>query len=484
MQDCDLGPSGLGRSMRLKIPPPVVLVLIGGASIGPYAYALAIGDLREHTILFECTFFIAFALYAVAVGWIARATAMASTSMMATIFVFAVLYRGILIVSQPTLSDDMYRYVWDGRVQASGISPYAYPPDSPEEAGLRDATIWPRINRPSAVTVYPAAAEIAFGWLWRIWPDNIHWFQAAMATADLVAGGLLLVLLRALGRNPLFSLVYLWSPLVIFETAHSGHVDGLVLPFIVGAFLASARRRETLAGVLLGIATGLKFYPALLLPVLWRKRETSASARAGVGMPLGFLVGFLAPYLRYLSQGAGVVGYLPNYLRERFNLGLDYFIIQGAERIGALSDHVILGLLAAALAIIYLAFFLRPALDAESALRRCMWPMGVFTLLSQDLFPWYLLWMVPVLALLLSQVCRMGMPRWTSLLESAWSAWWLFTGLVALAYTFFIHWRPVPLAQWIEFSPLYALLIVSLLLHLRQRGWAPFETRLEPGDDR
>ena len=51
--------------------------------------------------------------------------------------------QAILIFTHPTLSDDMFRYVWDGRVQAHGISPYRYPPDAPQLVFLRDAVIYP-----------------------------------------------------------------------------------------------------------------------------------------------------------------------------------------------------------------------------------------------------------------------------------------------------------------------------------------------------
>ena len=94
----------------------------------------------------------------------------------------------------------------------------------------------------------PVAAELAYAAIWRIWPDNVHWYQAVMAAGDLLAGVLLFFLLRELGRSELTVLIYLWSPLVIFETAHSAHVDGLVLPLIVGAWLARVRSRDGLTG--------------------------------------------------------------------------------------------------------------------------------------------------------------------------------------------------------------------------------------------
>ena len=53
-----------------------------------------------------------------------------------------------LLFAPLVLSSDLYRYIWDGRVQRAGINPYLYPPSAPELAVLRDEHVYPRINRP------------------------------------------------------------------------------------------------------------------------------------------------------------------------------------------------------------------------------------------------------------------------------------------------------------------------------------------------
>ena len=80
----------------------------------------------------------------------------------------------------------------------------------------------------------------------------------------MLAGGLLIGLLQAVGRAPARVLIYLWSPLLAFETAHAAHVDGLILPLLVGAWWARVKARDTLVGVLLGLATTMKLDPALV----------------------------------------------------------------------------------------------------------------------------------------------------------------------------------------------------------------------------
>jgi alpha-1,6-mannosyltransferase len=448
-----------------------LLAGIGAASLIPYGYALAVGNLRLNTIPFEWAFFVAFGLYALA-SWLVLQTRMPVTPRaIGLIFSFAILFRVILVFSPPTLSDDMYRYVWDGRVQAYQINPYTYPPAAPELAHLRDSAIWPLINRKPAVTVYPAGAELAFAALWRVWPDNVHWFQAAMVGGDLMAAVLLVFLLRALGRSPAAVLIYLWNPLVIFEIAHSAHVDGLVLPLLVGTWLARLKGRDGLTGLLLGVAAALKLYPVLLLPIVWRRQDEQGRFRPAVVMPLAFLIGLGLPYLPYLAVGQSVVGFLPQYFGEQFNSLLTVPIAGWVYLTGGRRPELVINpLIAAVLLAIYLVCLFRPAVHAETALRRCLWPIGAFTLLTQNLYPWYVLWLVPLLAIFLpSRQAESPATLAWRLLHTSWTGWWLFSGLVALAYTYYIQGWPNLVAMFTEFIPLYEFLVIDLTRWLKSR---------------
>ena len=267
-------------------------------------------------------------------------------------------------------------------------------------------------------------------------------------------------------------LIYLWSPLLIFETSHAAHMDGLVLPLLVGAWWARVRARDGLTGVLLGLATAAKLYPIMLLPALWRPRraEERSHGAGGWRMPLAFLLTVVACYLPYVViSGPAVLGYLPTYFGERFNMGLAALLIPLFERAGVNPNHGILGLTLTVLAALSVVMIIRPAADGETALRRCVWSIGAFTLLTQNLFSWYMLWLLPLIAIFL----RPG--RVLRLRLDASTGWWLFCGLVGLSYTFFVTWRPVPWALWLQFVPLYVLLFIDAVRRLR-----PIASRLVP----
>ncbi len=436
------------------------LFALGTLSLVAYGYALSLQNLRQHTVAFLVAYFAAFAVYGVATVLALRMRRLSRPAVVG-VFVLAAAMMALLVFTRPTLSDDMYRYVWDGRIQAQGISPYRYPPSAPELRDFRDAAVWRHINRKPAVTVYPPAAELAFAALWRIVPDSVRWFQIVAAASALLAGALLLGLLRSLGRSPARLVLYLWAPLLIFETAHSAHLDALILPLLVGAWWARVRQRDILVGVLLGLATAMKLYPAMLLPALWRPDDR----RGRWSMPVAFGLTLLAGYLpSVLRDGTGVIGFLPQYFGERFNMGLAALLIPRFETLGLNPDKGILALIVITLSALGLWMVVRPARDGETALRRSLWMIGAFTLLTQNLFSWYLLWLLPLVAIFVQPGRVFG------LRADAWTGWWLFCGLIGLSYTIFINGYPMPWAIWAQYVPLYALMLAGAVRELRARS--------------
>src|SRR5205809_205360 len=114
-----------------------------GLSIGAcFAALAALGDLRAHLGAFIVLFGAAFVVYLAAVWLVARQPDVWSGRRLAWLLGFALMFRLLMLATAPTLSDDVYRYVWEGRVLAAGGSPYRYVPSAPELQALRDDVIW------------------------------------------------------------------------------------------------------------------------------------------------------------------------------------------------------------------------------------------------------------------------------------------------------------------------------------------------------
>ena len=165
-----------------------------------------------------------------------------------------VLARICLLPAPPSLSDDAWRYRWEGRVQAEGVNPYLTPPSDPSLAGLRDGG-WLRVNHPDVPAIYGPPLQLLFRALARLPGPGVFWFKLAFLVADL---GLLLLLiggLRRRGLDPLWVLIYAWHPLVILEIAGQGHLEILPVALFVAALELEARGRSRLAAIALGIAS-------------------------------------------------------------------------------------------------------------------------------------------------------------------------------------------------------------------------------------
>src|SRR5262249_11994301 len=147
-----------------------------------------------------------------------RAADASSTRALAAILVIGLVMRLLLLPGWP-VSTDIYRYVWDGRVQGAGINPYLHVPADPLLAGLADGALYPYINRPdSAPTIYPPMSQIVFFLVTRISESEVA-MKAAMVAFEGLAVWAMLQLLAARGLPRSHVLLYAWHPLPLWEFA-------------------------------------------------------------------------------------------------------------------------------------------------------------------------------------------------------------------------------------------------------------------------
>jgi alpha-1,6-mannosyltransferase len=235
---------------------------------------------------------------------------------------FAVAFRAMTVFADPFLSSDIYRYVWDGIVQHAHISPYRYVPGDPALTFLRapNEDIFDNINRRDyAHTIYPPVAQMIY-WLVTFFSPTVVAMKAAMFGFECVTAGALLALLRRLGRRREQVLLYAWFPLLVWEVGGSGHVDAAVYAFIALALLFRYRGQPALTGLFLGLAVMTKFYPLVLLPALYQRRDWKMPAVVIAVVAVGYAV--------YSSVGKLVFGFLFGYTKEEgIDSGARFFLL-------------------------------------------------------------------------------------------------------------------------------------------------------------
>lgn len=328
------------------------------------AYALS-GDLDTHRLRLAVVMVLWWVVAVVTTRWVLRPRGRVASGGVTSplplrhtallVFVVALAVQLPGLISPPRSSSDAYRYVWDGRVQLSGTSPYRYAPLDDRLSGLRDPILFPWlrpedhsgyatqplptdrsevlarsandprtvINRPQVPTIYPPVAQAWFAAVAAVTPWS--WgTRGLQAGSSLLAAGVaaaLAALLRRRVRDPWGALWWAWCPAVVAEAGNGAHVDVLAAGFVVAALAATmsvgAGRRGRvagLAGLLSGLAIAVKLYPAVMLAPLFSLRQNAS--RAFMAVAAATLTVALAYLPHWLAAGHLVLGYLPAYLLE------------------------------------------------------------------------------------------------------------------------------------------------------------------------
>lgn len=400
----------------------------------------------------------------------------------------------VAMIGGPQLSDDLYRYVWDARVAAAGIDPYAYPPIAYELVPLRTPELWPDpqvcqikpaerdrwdrsspflglnevctpINRPEVRTIYPPAAQLAFRAAYLSTeglPVELR-VELPMALVSLALTGLLMRVLLRSGRHPGSALAYAVSPLAVVECGMDGHID--VLAALVGVLClltaSSDRLRPRAAAVLTGtlfaVAVLIKFYPALLaLPLIARWGLRSAHTWLAAGIALAVSATLYAPHVA--ASGQDVFGFLTGYLKENDYGGGGRFLILSLVLPAGKSTTVVAALLIAAVA--FWSLRQRPV-GRQALLVHASTTLGLLLLIVTPGAAWYY-------ALLTACALLAGRPEWQALTAAAYVAY--FVALQPRDPLFFVTLRPDEqvIAQ-VGFA-LAAVIVAAVTKRRRARG--------------
>jgi alpha-1,6-mannosyltransferase len=278
--------------------------------------------------------------------------------------------------------DDIHRYVWDGRVQRLGYSPYIVVPSDPTVRGLHTSETR-NLNNPDVPSPYPAGAQLFFRVVTAI-HESTFALRAAFVVCEFAIIFVLVDVLRREERAAHLVLAYAWNPLLAIEVAGSGHIDIVGTLLLMVSFAALGRERRAISAVGFGLAVAVKFLPIVLLPLYWKRvrMRDAVLAAAVVGL---LYVPFLGPFLK---EGRIPIGSLITYVQTwRFNDPVFAKLEQVVPQIAA-GMPVLVGFLT--------AICLRSSARDWSP-DVFAWPMAASLLCAPVVYPWYLLWLLPFL---------------------------------------------------------------------------------------
>ncbi len=358
----------------------------------------------------------------------------------------ALLFRLTLYSLTPSLSTDIQRYRWDGRVQNAGWNPYALAPNDPRLAYLRDPG-WAVMPGPEIPSMYPPLSQLVFRITARFLPGTVP-FKLPFILADLLVLVMLAKWLQSYPDANYRLAIYAWNPLVIVEFAASGHNDALAIAAMIAA-LMMIKRRPGASMLTLTAGSLAKLFPVTLLPLAlrfaaWPRKRLGWFALGGSAL---FTVASIWPYRSAFAQMPKIfVQY--QAIWQNYNPSIYAILLwfSGHGEIAAgIGEGVVLGLA------VWVAWRRIEPLLAAFLL------VGAILMLQPNTYSWYLTWIVPVL-------CFFPNP-----------AWLLLTILQFLSYKVLIEyqingiWHFDPFFQWLTYAPFYAFLLADAVLKRRGR---------------
>lgn len=335
------------------------------------------------------------------------------------VLIGAALIGGAAISGPPNTSTDSARYAWDGIVQNHGVSPYEHTPNSSATESLRTPWLFPApvttstgtetctgtrvfstrvygtherlcttINRPSVLTIYPAAAELYFAAVRGVVAvDAAYW--PLQATGLLLSLGITLGLVVILHRrklDPRWAALWGWCPLVASEGVTNSHIDLLAAALALVATVLVATGRRWFGGVALGAAIATKLIPIVAAPALLRRQPHK--------IVIASIATFVLLYVPYLVvTGPKVLGYLPGYLSEEgvddgSGFALVYLFVHGRATT-----------VVAVLILLIVAVIVWRTTDPAAPWLGQLVMIGAFLFVLSPRYPWYALMLVPFVAL-------------------------------------------------------------------------------------
>lgn len=355
--------------------------------------------------------------------------------------------RLALLPAAPLQSNDLYRYLWDGRVLAAGIDPYVVAPDAAQLAAMRGAdSLYTHIDWNHVPTLYPPfdlALYTLGAWLGHLATSQFLPLKALLLVGDVFSMALIAAILHAcklpIGRLAL----YAWNPLVIVEFALNGHEESWAIAFLLATILAFRAEKTTLAAVAIAGAVLVKLYPAAFVPALFARRSFAPKA--------------------LLVPAIVAVAYAPFVLWNPDVLGFLHAFAFGYHFNDSL--HLLLGTFGSA-AIFALALVVAGVARYRGA-NAIVVVLGceiAYLLLSPNVYPWYVAVFAALLPLLPDAFAGTMRPLALALI-----AWTVLAPLAYLASWVVPMGSPLDIvAHVVEYVPIFAVLAYGAFA--RRRG--------------
>jgi alpha-1,6-mannosyltransferase len=314
------------------------------------------------------------------------------------IIFWAVVFNFLFIFYLPVLSDDVYRFIWDGNMTINGQNPYLF---LPSEYAHPISGLFEKLNSPNYYSLYPPLNQHFFA--------IAAWFGKGSIMQNiigirlvLICAGIITVLFVYEIANELkieedkklkMTALFAFNPFVIVETAGNLHFEGLMLMFILSAYFFFLKYKSVfLASIPFGMAVSIKLIPLILLPLIW-KRLGFIKGFQFMAMVLVVNILFFVPFYE-TEIFSNVLNSMDLYFHKfEFNASLYYVLRELGYYVSGFNMIAFIG---PGLALFSLITILRLSFKREELPVVSLYVLTTYLLCSTTVHPWYLITLIGV----------------------------------------------------------------------------------------
>lgn len=355
------------------------------------------------------------------------------------IILIAIFLRVIFVLMPPTGSDDYHRYIWDGKVQVHGINPYMYAPNDSALADLHTETLPAKINFPYMRTIYFPVSQLFFLAAYGIGGHSFYGLKLLLLVCELLTIFFLYMTVKRLNLPPPQLLLYLFSPLVLFQILGDAHIDGLGVMLLAGALFFYIEKRHAYAALFFGLSLLVKPAALLLLPLFYQDlRKSGGLAFRFCFITTGTVAILLIPY----SLSANMLGALGTFAKNWYFNSSFFMMFLGVTGNSQYSRYLCVVLL-----LLFFIFIYRIKIPLFEKMYFSF--LGLF-LFSPVVHPWYLAWLALFLPLT---------PKKSGIVYISLASLCIIT---VYNYQTYGVWKDYPIVLVIEYLPVIYLLVKEL----------------------
>ncbi len=355
-----------------------------------------------------------------------------------TLIVLCIGLRLIFSFNHPIGSDDYYRYLWDGKVQANGINPYRYAPADSALNNLHSEILPRLVNFPEMKTIYPPLSQMIFYFAYLIGGESFFGLKFLLLIFDLFTIYGIYLIIKKFNLPTKNILLYALCTLPLFQFFIDAHVDSFGLTFLIFAVFFYLDKRILLSLIFLAASVCIKPLGLILVPILFFHEKDWKSKIMVATIPILICAAAYLPYIFTGSPFQALMQFTENWM---FN-GVVFDILETFIKNNQIARAVC--------GIFFIIVYLPVIFSRKDFLSQLFLSLFLLYIFSPVVHPWYLSWLAVLIPFI---------PRWSGI---AFVSLISLTAFTILNYQLNGVWEEYTLVLLIEYVPVLILFFIEI----------------------